>query len=135
MDKIDFLQNNSCAPNKSLVEGCAAGVSYMVVICDSDCGATSSIAYLNMSTGLTSATPPANFVLGNCSSKTFKVGCKPFLETESFNATAGQTTFTVTNLPAGDVRVSRNGSTIPDLAATVSGTTVTYVPAQNNGEV
>ena len=135
MDKIDFLSNTSCSPNKKLVEGCAAGVSYMVVICDSDCGATTSLAYLNMSTGLTESTPPAEFVLGNCNDKTFKVGCIPYLETETFVPTAGQTTFTVANVPNGDVRFSRNGSTLDDAAATVSGSTVTYVPAANNGEV
>lgn len=135
MDKIDFLSNTSCSPNKKLVEGCANGVSYMVVICDSDCGATTSLAYLNMSTGLTESTPPVDFVLGNCMDKTFKVGCIPYLETETFIPTAGQTTFTVANAPSGDVRFSRNGSTLDDAAATVSGTTVTYVPAANNGEV
>lgn len=134
MDKIDFLQNTSCSPNKKLVEGCALGVSYMVVICDSDCGATTSLAYLNMSTGLTESTPPAEFVLGNCNDKTFKIGCIPYLETETFIPTAGQTTFTVANVPNGDVRFSRNGSTLDDAAATVSGAIVTYVPSANNGE-
>jgi hypothetical protein len=140
--KIEFLpssQSACCDPNastsKAMVEGCAAGVSYMVLICDSDCGATTSLSYMNMSTGVTSSTPPADFVLGNCSGKSFKVGCIPYLETETFVATAGQTTFVLANIPNGDVRVSRNGSTIPDNAGTVSGNTVTYVPAANNSEI
>ena len=135
MDKIDFLTNNSCLPTKTLVEGCANGVSYLLQICGtSECGGTPSLTYLNTTTGLTESTPPADFVLGNCNDKTFKVGCIPYLETETFNATAGQTTFTVANAPNGDVRFSRNGSTLDDAAATVSGTTVTYVPSANNGE-
>jgi hypothetical protein len=134
MDNIDFLPNNSCAPSKKLVEGCANGVSYMVVICDSDCGTSTSLAYLNMATGLTESTPPVDFVLGNCMDKTFKVGCIPYLETETFIPTDGQTTFTVENPPNGDVRFSRNGSTLTDLAATVSGNVVTYIPSENNGE-
>jgi len=135
MDKIDFLPNGSnCSPSKKIVEGCANGVSYMVIICDSDCGLTPALSYLNMSTGLVETAPPEEFVLGNCMDKTFKVGCIPYLETETFIPTAGQTTFTVTNPPNGDVRFSRNGSTISDLASTVSGSVVTYVPAENNGE-
>jgi hypothetical protein len=135
MDNIDFLPNSSCSPSKKLVEGCANGVSYMVVICDSDCGSTTSLTYLNMATGESEATPPVDFILGNCSDKTFKVGCIPYLETETFNPTAGQTTFTLANPANGDVRFSRNGSTLDDLAATVAGNIVTYVPAENNGEV
>jgi hypothetical protein len=135
MDKIDFLPNGSnCSPSKKIVEGCANGVSYMVIICDSDCGLTPALSYLNMSTGLVETAPPEEFVLGNCMDKTFKVGCIPYLETETFIPTAGQTTFTVANPPNGDVRFSRNGSTISDLASTVSDSVVTYVPAENNGE-
>jgi hypothetical protein len=137
MDKIDFLNSSSCSPSKKLVEGCANGVSYLLQICDSqtECGATPTLSYLNTATGLVEATPPVDFVLGNCSDKFFKVGCIPYLETETFNATAGQTTFTLANPANGDVRFSRNGSTIADLAATVEGDLVTYVPAENNGEV
>lgn len=139
--KIEFLPSSQaacCDPNAStskvMVEGCAAGVSYMVLICDSDCGATTSLSYMNMSTGVTSNTPPTGFTLGTCSSKTQKVGCIPYLETETFEATAGQTSFVLANTPNGDVRFSRNGSTVADNAATVSGNTVTYVPAENNSE-
>ena len=61
--------------------------------------------------------------------------CTTYQETESFVATAGQTTFTLSNAPNGDVRLSRNGSTINDAAATVSGAVVTYVPSENNSDV
>jgi hypothetical protein len=60
--------------------------------------------------------------------------CKSFYEKQTFTATAGQTTFTLLTAPSGDIHFSRNGSTLHDLAAAVSGTTVTYVPAQNNNE-
>jgi hypothetical protein len=139
-NKIDFLPSNSAAccsteTSKVMLEGCASGVSYVVLICDSDCGATTSMKYLNTATGLTSSTPPAGFMLGNCSDKTDKVACVPYYETETFDASAGQTTFTLANIAQGDVRFSRNGATLRDGAATVSGSVVTYVPSSNNGEV
>jgi hypothetical protein len=137
-DKIEFLPSTSAAccdtNSKSLIEGCAGGVSYIVMLCDSDCGLTTSLTYINMSTGSKSTTPPSDFVLGNCTDKTFQVACKPYMETESFIASAGQTTFTIANAASGDVRFSRNGSTLTDNAATVSGSTVTYVVSPNNNE-
>lgn len=60
-------------------------------------------------------------------------GCSTFLELETFVATAGQTTFTLMNDVVGDVHFSRNGSTLPDDAATVVGNVVTYVPTSNGG--
>lgn len=69
-NKIDFLSaNNSanCSPNKAMIEGCAGGISYLVLICDNDCGVSTSIKYLNTSTGLVEDSAPANFSLGNCS--------------------------------------------------------------------
>jgi hypothetical protein len=60
--------------------------------------------------------------------------CKSYMETQTFTATAGQTTFTLLAAPAGDVDFTRNGSSLSDGAATVSGNVVTYVPSQNNNE-
>ncbi len=55
---------------------------------------------------------------------------------QKFSATAGQTSFTLTNAPKSNylVRMYINGVMVGDSATgvvTVSGTTVTYVPAQN----
>jgi len=138
-NKIEFLPSSAAAccntTDKIMMEGCANGVSYVVLICDSDCGATTSMKYLNTATGLTSSTPPAGFMLGNCDDKTDKVACVPYYETETFDASAGQTSFTLANAAQGDVRFSRNGATLRDGAATVSGSVVTYLPSSNNGEV
>ena len=56
---------------------------------------------------------------------------------QKFSATAGQTSFTLTNAPKSNyvVRLFINGVMVGDSATgvvTVSGTTVTYVPAQND---
>jgi len=59
--------------------------------------------------------------------------CIALFETETFVATAGQTAFVVGAAPSGDVRLSRNGAALADAAATVSGSTVTYVPSANGG--
>lgn len=53
--------------------------------------------------------------------------------TDTIIAVAGQTGFTVSNSPMGDVSFSINGAVIAQAAATVAGTLVTYVPAQNFG--
>lgn len=62
-------------------------------------------------------------------------GCVSKLQTQTFVAVAAQTTFELSSVPSGDVSLSRNGATISDTAATVAADVVTYVPAQNNGEV
>lgn len=59
------------------------------------------------------------------------VSCQAFYDTQTFTATAGQTSFTLINAPSGDVRFSRNGASLHDAAANVVGNVVTYVPAQN----
>jgi hypothetical protein len=55
------------------------------------------------------------------------------METETFTATAGQTAFPLSRTPLGDVDFNRNGVSLADTAAT-EGATVTYVPANNNGQ-
>jgi hypothetical protein len=59
--------------------------------------------------------------------------CVYRMETETFTATDGQTSFTLAHTPSDDVTGSRDGIILADGAFTVSGTTVTYVPAANNG--
>lgn len=58
---------------------------------------------------------------------------------QKFSATAGQTSFTITNAPKSNylVRMYINGVMVGDSATgvvTVNGTTVTYVPAQNGNK-
>jgi len=53
------------------------------------------------------------------------------METDEFTSTAGQTSFTLTNTPLGRVAMFVNGVRVPKAAVSVSGTTVTYVPASN----
>lgn len=53
-------------------------------------------------------------------------GCSHKLEVETFTATAGQALFTLSNLPSGDIIFARNGATLNDGEATVSGLSVTY---------
>jgi len=60
------------------------------------------------------------------------LGCTTRNIQESFTATAGQTSFTISQTPVDDVLFIRNGSTLKKTARTVSGTTVTYDPAANN---
>jgi hypothetical protein len=53
------------------------------------------------------------------------------METDEFTPTAGQTSFTLSNIPLGRVAMFVNGVRVPKAAVSVSGTTVTYVPASN----
>ena len=57
------------------------------------------------------------------------------LATETFLSIAGQTGFSLSNSPTGDVSVSINGAVISNLAAQVAGTLLTYDPAENAGYV
>jgi hypothetical protein len=67
MEKIDFLPSGNCTPSKKIVEGCANGMPYMVVICEnSECGSTPTLQYINMATGITESNAPEDFVLGSC---------------------------------------------------------------------
>jgi len=50
---------------------------------------------------------------------------------DEYTATAGQTSFTLTGVPKGKVLFFRNGARLPNSAFSVSGSTVTYVPANN----
>jgi hypothetical protein len=54
-------------------------------------------------------------------------------QTDEFVATANQTVFTLTATPKGNVFAFRNGARLPKNAITISGTTATYVPANNDG--
>jgi hypothetical protein len=54
-------------------------------------------------------------------------------QTDEFVATANQTVFTLTSTPKGNVFAFRNGARLPKNAFTISGTTATYVPANNDG--
>jgi hypothetical protein len=54
------------------------------------------------------------------------------METEEFTPTASQTNFTLTNTPLGKVAMFINGSRVPKAAITISGTTITYVSANND---
>ncbi|RVU25988.1 hypothetical protein EOJ36_06120 [Sandaracinomonas limnophila] len=53
------------------------------------------------------------------------------METDEFIATAGQTSFTLTNTPLGKVAMFVNGIRVPKDAISLSGDTVTYVPSNN----
>ena len=53
------------------------------------------------------------------------------LKNTRFIATASQTSFNLNFTPKGEVQMFRNGSFIDSLAYTVSGSTVTYIPANN----
>jgi hypothetical protein len=57
------------------------------------------------------------------------------METEEVAPTAGQTFFTVSNTPIGKVAFFINGVRVPKNAISVSGTTITYNPASNDGYV
>jgi hypothetical protein len=61
----------------------------------------------------------------------FQGGATTRHEVETFVATAGQTVFTLAHTATDDVNFNRNGASIVDAAATASGASVTYVPAQN----
>jgi hypothetical protein len=50
---------------------------------------------------------------------------------EQFTATAGQTVFTLANIPLGDVAISINGTRIPKNAISVADNTITYISANN----
>jgi hypothetical protein len=56
---------------------------------------------------------------------------------ETFIATAGQTVFTLTGVSIDEVLFARNGAVLAYAAVTTgaNGQTITYVPAQNDGEV
>ena len=78
---------------------------------------------------------PTKFVTYNETTKRLEISNAPTQRKEildEFNATAGQTSFTLTQTPIGAVKMTRNGVLLPKAAWTVSGTTVTYVPASNN---
>lgn len=60
-------------------------------------------------------------------------GCKTVWHTETFTATAGQTVFTLSVEPSGDVGFSRNGAALADGVSSVAGDVVTYDPAANDG--
>ena len=53
------------------------------------------------------------------------------METDEFTPSAGQTSFILTNTPLGRVAMFVNGVRVPKAAVSVSGLTVTYVPASN----
>lgn len=55
------------------------------------------------------------------------------MATDTIIAVAGQTGFTLSNSPTGDVSFAINGAIVSNLAATVVGTLVTYDPAENFG--
>jgi hypothetical protein len=57
------------------------------------------------------------------------------MATDTIIAVAGQTGFTLSNSPTGDVSFSVNGAVVSNLAATVVGTLVTYDPAENIGYI
>jgi hypothetical protein len=56
------------------------------------------------------------------------------LETEEFTATAGQTSFTITNIPLGKVSVFRNGVRLPKTSIGVSGLIISYTASNNNNQ-
>lgn len=65
-----------------------------------------------------------------------KGGCKTVPARVEIVATAGQTSFTLPVAPeSGVVETTRNGIEVPILAFTASGTTATYDPAENGGQV
>jgi hypothetical protein len=56
--------------------------------------------------------------------------------THEVTATAGQTSFTLPNTPKDAiVWAFRNGARLPKNAITISGTTATYIPANNDGNI
>ena len=68
-----------------------------------------------------------------------RLGAAATETSQKFSATAGQTSFTLTNAPKSNylVRMYINGVMVGDSATgvvTVNGTTVTYVPAQNGNK-
>jgi len=118
--------SNICV-TKATLQGCANGIPYLMVVSDGCCDA-STLSYINLEDGTISNTRPVDFKLGECPSS----DCPPIYETESFVATAGQTEFTLAHTPYVDVSFTRNGSTLIDSAAVVTGNVVTYVAAENN---
>lgn len=109
------------------IEGCAGGVPHVQVVTVAPSGVT--VFWANLNTGAVTTTAPVGFTSGDCASAaTGGVGT-----TDEFTATAGQTSFTLTATPLGEVWAFRNGARIPKAAVTVSGTTATYVPAANGG--
>jgi hypothetical protein len=105
-------------------------------MCTGDCGDAVTLSYINLLTGVQTSVAPDGFQAYNCDAvPQYTQKCVPYLETETFDASAGQTVFTIANVASGDVRFSRNGATLHDAAAVVSGSVVTYVPGPNNAEV
>jgi hypothetical protein len=105
-------------------------------MCTGDCGDAVTLSYINLLTGVQTSVAPDGFQAYNCDAvPQYSQKCVPYLETETFDASAGQTVFTIAHAASGDVRFSRNGATLHDAAAVVSGSVVTYVPGPNNAEV
>lgn len=119
--------------NKIYKDACANGVPYLVSVSEDCNDAVATIEYINLITGGKTTTAPTDLQYWSCEAIPTQ-SCVAFMETESFTATAGQTTFNISQVASGDVRLSRNGATLHDGAAAVSGTTVTYVPGINNSE-
>jgi hypothetical protein len=84
-------------------------------------------------TSLSSTAPSTNQIL-RYNGTAWAPANAPRLETDEYTATAGQTTFTLTNTPSGRVQAFRNGVRLPKNSVSVSGTTLTYVPANNNND-
>lgn len=127
MDKIDFLSSGGCSNDSKLLLACANGVPYALRLC-TNCCSTTATSYINLATGVSSNTPPSGLSIGECAD----IVCPPVYETESFVATAGQTSFTLSHAPYKDVDFTRNGATLVDSVATVNGNTVTYESSENN---
>lgn len=58
-------------------------------------------------------------------------GCTTRQAHDTYTATAGQTAFTLSQTPSGDVVMARNGVTLATAAMSAVGTTATYDPAGN----
>ena len=115
MEKIDFLSGGSSNDSKLLL-ACANGIPYAIRLC-TNCCSTTATSYINLATGVSSTTPPSGLSIGECADIT----CPPIYETESFVATAGQTSFSLSHSPYKVVDLTRNGPTLKDTVALVNG--------------
>jgi hypothetical protein len=108
------------------LEGCAAGVPFVQITHITASAVT--VTWVNLDTGDVETTKPVGFAAGSCGDLAPVAGVS-----DEFVATAGQTAFTLTGTPLGEVWAFRNGARIPKASVTVAGTTATYVPAANGG--
>ena len=111
------------------LEGCAAGVPFVQITHITASAVT--VSWVNLDTGDVVTAKPVGFAAGSCGGVAPVVGVVGV--SDEFVIGTGETAFTLTGTPLGEVWAFRNGTRLPKAAVTVSGATATYVPEANGG--